>query len=110
MGETLSKLNMPKGSGLTKPLNLSTELATLLGEKKGAQLSRPEVVKKLCLHQGEEAPGPRQHHGAHLWEGEGESFRYGEAPEGSPHRLVLKIRTFRTPPSQNSTAQHGFLW
>merc|ERR1712055_615004 len=91
---TLSKpkLKMPKGSGLTKPLNLSAELATLLGEKKGALLSRQEAVG---LHQGEEAPGlrqqavlpPRQSHAANLRNGEGESFRYGQAPEGPPYSL-----------------------
>merc|ERR1712203_456219 len=41
---------MPKGSGLTKPLNLSTELADLVGAKKGEKLSRPEVVKILWAH------------------------------------------------------------
>merc|ERR1711970_406384 len=41
---------MPKGSGLTKPLNLSAELADLLGVKKGEKLSRPEVFKKLWAY------------------------------------------------------------
>jgi len=35
---------MPKGSGLTKPLQLSTELADLVGAKKGEKLSRPVVI------------------------------------------------------------------
>merc|ERR1712107_153231 len=41
---------MPKGSGLTKPLNLSDELGDLIGAKKGEKLSRPEVVNRLWAY------------------------------------------------------------
>merc|ERR1712128_160367 len=41
---------MPKGSGLTKPLKLSPELAVICDAKKGENLARPEVVKRLWAY------------------------------------------------------------
>merc|ERR1712117_254392 len=38
-----TKLNMPKGSGLTKPMKLSAELADIVGKK---EASRAECIKQ----------------------------------------------------------------
>merc|ERR1711892_244491 len=53
--KSLSEIfKMPKGSGLTKPLTLSKELADLIGAKKDEKLSRPEVVKRIWAYLKEE--------------------------------------------------------
>merc|ERR1712107_354158 len=83
---------MPKGSGLTKPLNLSDELGDLIGAKKGEKLSRPEVVKRLWAYIKEKTAGPReqavlqarQKDGAHLRQGEDQSLRHGQVPQDPP--------------------------
>merc|ERR1712224_231669 len=46
----LAETKMPKGSGLTKPLKLSPELAVICDAKKGENLARPEVVKRLWAY------------------------------------------------------------
>merc|ERR1711983_363437 len=40
-------LNMPKGSGLTKPMKLSAELADIVGKK---EASRAECIKQLWAY------------------------------------------------------------
>merc|ERR1712135_15820 len=39
-----------KLNGLTKPMNLSAELAAIVGAKKGEQLARSEIVKRLWAY------------------------------------------------------------
>ena len=41
------KMSSPKKTGIQKPLNVSDELAKIIGTAKGEQVSRPQVVKKL---------------------------------------------------------------
>merc|ERR1712018_744676 len=92
-------LKMPKGSGLTKPLNLSTELADLVGAKKGEKLSRPEVVKRLWAHIKSQTPRPREQavlhsrrqDDSHLRKGQGSCLRYGQVPQNSPDILNIII-------------------
>merc|ERR1712212_799483 len=45
-----NSVKMAKGSGLTKPLKLSAELALICEAKKDEKLSRPEVVKRLWAY------------------------------------------------------------
>merc|ERR1712038_2014100 len=42
-----SKIKMPKGSGLTKPMKLSAELADIVGTK---EASRAECIKQLWAY------------------------------------------------------------
>ena len=39
-----------KQNGLTKPMNLSDELAAIVGVKKGEKLARSEIVKRLWAY------------------------------------------------------------
>ena len=39
-----------KLTGLQMPLDISTELAKIIGTKKGEQVSRPQVIKKLWAY------------------------------------------------------------
>jgi upstream activation factor subunit UAF30 len=39
-----------KGGGLTKPLNLSPELAAIISKEKGEKISRAECVKRLWAY------------------------------------------------------------
>merc|ERR1712212_869312 len=47
----LTIMSEPKKlTGLQKPLDISTALAKIIGTKKGEQVSRPQVVKKLWAY------------------------------------------------------------
>ena len=39
-----------KVNGLTKPMNLSSDLAAIVGAKKGEMLARSEIVKRLWAY------------------------------------------------------------
>merc|ERR1712211_164721 len=83
---------MPKGSGLTKPLNLSDELGDLIGAKKGEKLSRPEVVKRLWAYIKEKKlqdPENKQYFKPDkkmepIRQGEDQSPRHGQVPQDPP--------------------------
>ena len=45
MADKVKKVN-----GLTKPMTLSTELATIVGAKKDEKLARSEIIKRLWAY------------------------------------------------------------
>merc|ERR1711933_332710 len=49
MAEKIEKTEN-KLTGLQMPLNISPELAKIIGTKKGEQVSRPQVIKKLWAY------------------------------------------------------------
>merc|ERR1712105_179377 len=46
----MSEKTEKKLTGLQMPLNVSPELALIIGTKKGEQVSRPQVIKKLWAY------------------------------------------------------------
>merc|ERR1712210_181945 len=46
----MSEKTEKKLTGLQMPLNISSELAKIIGTKKGEQVSRPQVIKKLWAY------------------------------------------------------------
>merc|ERR1712110_1101756 len=87
--QTLQTLNMPKGSGLTKPMKLSAELADIVGKK---EASRAECIKQLWayikkqnLRPREQAVlQPRQEGGQGLRQRQDPCFRYGQVTQPAP--------------------------
>merc|ERR1712243_51782 len=47
---TSTIMSEKKLTGLQMPLNVSPELALIIGTKKGEQVSRPQVIKKLWAY------------------------------------------------------------
>ena len=43
-------MSSPKKTGLQAPLDVSDELAKIIGTAKGEQISRPQVLKKLWAY------------------------------------------------------------
>ena len=43
-------MSEPKKTGINMELNVSKDLAAIIGTKKGEQVSRPQVVKKLWAY------------------------------------------------------------
>merc|ERR1712212_263676 len=50
----LLKMGSPKKTGIQMPLNVSNELAKIIGTAKGEQVSRPQVLKKYNLQDPEQ--------------------------------------------------------
>merc|ERR1711862_1029144 len=80
-----------KLTGLQMPLNISPELAKIIGTKKGEQVSRPQVIKKLWAYLKEknlQDPTNKQfftpdNYGGNILNQEAEVFRDVQAPEGA---------------------------
>ena len=109
--------NMPaspsKKTGINAELNVSDELAKIIGTKKGERISRPQVSLRITQHflklqftvypvcqetlgllEGERSAGPREqtvvhpwrHDGSHLWRREDQVF------SGAERTKQLKIK------------------
>merc|ERR1711956_194953 len=81
-------IKMPKGSGLTKPMKLSADLAEVVGKKEAI---RAECIKQLWAYKKEQPPRPRKQAILQPRQKDGKGFRirphsclrYGQVPLSS---------------------------
>ena len=102
-----------KKTGINAELNVSDELAKIIGTKKGERISRPQVSQRITQHflklqftvypvcqetlgllEGEGSAGPREqavvhprrNDGSHLWRREDQVLQHVQVFEGASHQ------------------------
>merc|ERR1712203_194078 len=83
-----------KNAGLQKELNVSDELAKIIGTKKGEKISRPQCTKRLWAYLKEmDLQDPQNKRWftpndtmAPIFATEDQVFQHVQVPEGPPHQ------------------------